>query len=85
MPIPSAMTRTPAAEQEEKVSIKIKAVTPRLPKDDKEALQLDEDLERIECAQLRHRPWRLKDEYMIRELKVGVLNQYGGILRARPN
>ena len=49
-------TWTPAVEQEEKVSIKIKAVTPRLPKDEKEALQLDEDLEQMECAQLLHRP-----------------------------
>ena len=59
------MTRTPAAEQEEKVTIKIKAVTPRLPKDEKEELQLDEDLERMGCAQLRHRPWGLKGEYLI--------------------
>ena len=68
------MMRKPAAEQEEKVSIKIKKVTPRLPKDKKEELQLDEDLERIGCAQLRHRPWRLKGEYMIREIRAGASN-----------
>ena len=70
------MTKTPAAAHEEETVIKLRVVAPRIPKDEKEALQLDEDLEQMGCAQLRHRPWGLKGEYMIRELRVGALNQY---------
>ena len=80
------MARTPtAAAPEEETSIKIKAVTPRFAESDVEALQLEEDLERMGCLQLLNRPWGVKSEYMIRELRVGTPNQFAGTLQALPN
>ena len=61
--MPSAMARTPtAAASQGETSIKIKAVMPRCPASDEEALQLEEGLERMECLQLMHQPWGLKSE-----------------------
>ena len=66
-----AMVRTPTAVVSEgEVAIKIKVVTPRFPESDVEALQLEEDLERMGCLQLLNRPWGVKSEYMIQELRV---------------
>ena len=80
-----AMVRTPTvAAPEKKVAIKIKAVMPRFTESDVEALQLEEDLERMGCLQLLNRPWGVKSEYMIRELRVGAPNQFARTLRARP-
>ena len=73
------------AVPEEKVVIKIKAVMPRFADSDVEALQLEEDLERMGCLQLLNQPWGVRSEYMIREVRVGGPNQFAGILRARPN
>ena len=82
---PSAMARTPAAMPREETVIKLKAVTPRFPESKEEALQLNEDLERMGCTQLRHRPWGLKSVHMLRKLKTGAPNQFVGTLRAKPN
>ena len=45
----SAIVRTPTAAAPEK-EIAIKAVTPRFPASDEEALQLEEDLGRMGCS-----------------------------------
>ena len=83
---PSAMARTPiAAAPQGETFIKIKAVMPRFPESDEEALQLQEELERMGCSQLMHWPWSLKSKHMLWELRVGSPNQFGGTLRARPN
>ena len=79
------MVRTPTAAPQEETIIKLKAVTPCFPASNEEALQLEEDLERMGCVQLLHRPCGLKSDYMLRELKVGAPNQFMGTLRARPN
>ena len=80
------MVRTPAAAApEEGIAIKIKAVMPCFPASDEKVLQLEEDLRQMGCSQLMHRPWGLKSEYMLRELRVGAPNQFTGTLRARPN
>ena len=71
-----------AATPEEGVTIKMKAITPRVPKTDLETQQLEEDLDRMECLQLLNRPWGLMSEYMLRELRVGVPYKYKATLRA---
>ena len=80
------MVKTPMiATPEEGVSIKMKAVTPRVPETYLETLQLEEDLNRMGYMQLLNRPWGLKSEYMLRELRVGAPYKYKATLRARPN
>ena len=81
-----AMVKTPmAATQEERATIKMKAVTPRFPETDLELLQLEKDLDRMGCVQLLSRPWALKTEYMLRKLRVGAPYKFKATLWARPS
>ena len=52
----SAMMKAQAATSREEAAIKLKAITPRFPENKEEAMQLNQDLERMGCAQLRHKP-----------------------------
>ena len=61
------------------------AVTHRIPETDLEALQLEEDLDRMGCMQLLNRPWGLKSEYMLRELLVGAPYRFKTSIWARPS
>ena len=45
-----------------------------------ERAYLEEDLTRIGCIVLLNKPWMVKEEKIVRELIVGALNQYEGIV-----
>jgi hypothetical protein len=72
-------------ELAEEYSIKVKAITPRYPETDSEMVQLEEDLDRMGCLNLLRRPWGLKSEYMIKEVRMGAPYIFQTTLRARPN
>ena len=63
----------------------MKAITPRFPATEKEAGELDQDVIKMGCGQLQHRPWGLRDAHMVKELKVGALNQFESTIRAKLN
>ena len=46
--------------------------------------KLEEDLERIGCAGLLNKPWSLKDKGLVRELLLGVSNQFDLTVRGKP-
>ena len=50
------MVKTPAAAAQEKVVIKMKAVTPHCPESDLELVELQEDLDRMGCIKLLSKP-----------------------------
>ena len=80
------MVKTPAVvELAEEYSIKVKAITPCYPETDSEMVQLEEDLDRMGCLNLLRRPWGLKSEYMIKEVRMGAPYIFQTTLRARPN
>ena len=63
----------------------MKAITPRFPATEEEVAELDQDLVKMGCGQLRHRSWNLWDIHMVKELKVGAPNQFESTIRAKPN
>ena len=69
----------------EEYSIKVQGITPRYPETDTEMVQLEEDLARMGCLNLLRRPWGLKSEYMIKEVRMGAPYIFQTTLRARPN
>ena len=80
------MVKTPvAAELVEECAIKVKTITPRFPETDAAMVQLEEDLDMMGCLNLLTRPWGLKSEYMIKEVKMGAPYLFQTTLRARPN
>ena len=70
----SAMTRAQFVASREEAAIKLKAITLRFPANEEEAMELDQDLEKMGCGQLRHRPWGLRSVHMVKELKAGAPN-----------
>jgi hypothetical protein len=78
------MGKKPVAEVVE-FTVKAKAITPRNPDSDQEMIELREDLERMGCNELLSRPWGLKSEYMIVEVKLGTPHKFQGTIRAQPN
>ena len=79
------MVKTSAAAANEKVVIKMKAITPVFPESDLGLVELQEDLDRMDCVQLMSKPWSLKSEYMLQEILVGGLYKFKTTLRARPS
>ena len=56
------------------VQISFKALVPVVPKTPTARRELEENLERIGCADLLNKPWSIKDEGLVRELVEGAPN-----------
>ena len=67
-----------------KIAVSARVISPAIPDSPELHKQLEEDLTRLGCVGLLHRPWNLKSEEMIQELLHGVPNQYELTLRGRP-
>ena len=61
-----------------KTPLTLRSVVPAIPKEPGERAYLEEDLAKIRCIGLLSKPWTVKDERMVRELTIGVPNQYEG-------
>ena len=57
---------------------------PVVPKTPTGRQELEEDLERIGCADLLNRPWSLKDEGLFKELVLKAPNQFDFTVRGKP-
>ena len=56
------------APQQRAVQVSLRNVTPSNPEEGQERTQLEEDLKKMQCADLLERPWCLKHEDLVREL-----------------
>ena len=60
-------------------------MTPSIPENPLELVELKEDLRRMRCAGLLERPWALKREELVRELVQSERpNIFNGTIRERP-
>ena len=66
------------------VQISLKALVPVVPQTPTGRRELEEDLERIGCADLLNKPWGLKDEGLVKELVHGAPNQFDLTIRSKP-
>ena len=66
------------------VQISFKALVPVLPKTPTARRELEEDLERIRCADLLNKLWNVKDEGLVRELVEGAPNQFDHTVQCKP-
>jgi hypothetical protein len=77
----------PEAREEdlvEAILIPIKALIPAIPKDEGELQELAEDLRVMGCEGLLAKPWNLRSEDTLRELKYERGNQWDHTQRRDP-
>ena len=78
----------PTAREEdmlEPIPIPIKVFIPAIPRDDKELLELADDLRIMGCEGLLAKPWNLKSEEILREFKFKQGNQWVHTKRRDPD
>ena len=69
----------------EPIPIPIKALIPAILRDDKELLELADDLRIMGCEELFAKPWNLKSEEILREFKFEQGNQWVHTKRRDPD
>ena len=75
--------RTKAEGEGMHQTIMLHAVVLAIPRTPKERVDLEEDLRQIDCFLLMKKPWNLKNKGMVRELIIGVPNQFNLTIREK--
>jgi hypothetical protein len=81
----SPMTRNQKKKSSEVPSeVKLRKVVPVVPRNETEQGELLEDLQTMGCSGLLEKPWRFKDDQIVRELLDGVSSEFDNSIRATP-
>jgi len=81
----SARTMVKVEIEEDKPSVTIQSMDPRILKDKKEKELLEEDLREIGCLGFIKRPWKLRDKSEVRKLIEGQPSEFSLTARAKPD
>ena len=66
------------------VQVSLKALVSVVPQTPAGRQKLEEDLAHIGCVGLLNKPWSLKDEGLVKELRLGVPNQFDLTMKGKP-